>query len=505
VPSKFIKISFSKFVFYLTQKDKGIILIKKGEILKLEITDYAFEGKGIARIALEENGDKNFIVFVKGAYPGDVVEARIIKKKKSFAEARIVKHIQSAKDRVFAKCKYFGSCGGCKQQDLDYQKQLFYKEEQVKDIFERLGGFTDFEILPILSSENQFYYRNKMEFSFADKRWIPKEEFDSGEEIKDRNFALGLHIPRIFDKVLDIDECFLQSELSNKIVNFTRDFFKERNVSIYSTKTHEGFLRNLVIRQAFHSDDVMVNLVTSSEDKNLMEEFSNELINKIPEVTTVINNVNLRKAQVAVGDFENVYFGNGVIYDSIGEYKFRISANSFFQTNTLQGEKLYQTALDFADFSGDEIVYDLYSGAGTISAFISKNVKKVYGVEAVDSAVKDAKSNAKLNNISNTEFLKADLNRSFLPIIEHKNIPKPDLIIADPPRSGMNPKTVKDILRLNPGKIVYVSCNPTTQVRDIKTLVENGYKLIKIKPVDMFPNTYHIENVALLIKTEAKF
>lgn len=475
-------------------------MIKKGEILKLEITDYAFEGKGIARISLEENNDKNFVVFVQGAYPGDIVEARIIKKKKSFAEARIVKHIQSAKDRVFAKCKYFGSCGGCKQQDLDYQKQLFYKEEQVKDIFERLGGFTNFEIQPILSSENQYFYRNKMEFSFADKRWVPKEEFDSGDEIKDRNFALGLHIPRIFDKVLDINECFLQSEISNKILNFTRDFFKKRNTSIYSTKTHEGFLRNLVIRQAFCTKDLMVNLVTLSDDKQLMKDFSEELVTEIPEVTTVINNVNLRKAQVAIGDFENVYFGSGFIYDLIGEFKFRISTNSFFQTNTLQGEKLYHTALDFADFSGDEIVYDLYSGAGTISTFISKNVEKVYGVEAVDSAVKDAKFNVKLNNVSNVEFLKADLNRSFLPIIEHKNIPKPDVIIADPPRSGMNPKTVKDIIQLNPEKIVYVSCNPATQVRDIKILVESGYSLIKIKPVDMFPNTYHIENMALLIR-----
>jgi len=475
-------------------------LIKKSEILKLEITDYAFEGKGIARISLDESDSKNFVVFVQGAYPGDTVEARIIKKKKSFAEAKVIKILKYAKDRTTARCKYFGSCGGCKQQDLDYGKQLFYKEEQVKDIFERLGGFSDFEIQPILSSENQYFYRNKMEFSFSDKRWVPKEEFDSGEEIKDRNFALGLHIPRIFDKVLDIEECFLQSELSNKIINLTRDFFKNNNSTIYSTKTHEGYLRNLVIRQSFHSNDVMVNLVTSSDDKLLMKKFAEKLVFEIPEVTTVINNVNLRKAQIAIGDFENVYFGSGFIYDLIGEYKFRISANSFFQTNTLHGKNLYETALNFADFSGDEIVYDLYSGAGTITAFISKNVKKVFGIEAVDSAVKDAKSNAKLNKINNVEFLKADLNRSFLPIIDHKNIPKPDVIIADPPRSGMNPKTVKDIIQLSPKKIVYVSCNPATQVRDIKALVESGYSLVKIKPVDMFPNTYHIENVALLVK-----
>ncbi len=475
-------------------------MIKKGEIIKLDITDYAYEGKGIARVSLENDENNSFVIFVQGAYPGDTVEARIIKKKKSFANAKVTKLLKSANDRVEARCKYFNSCGGCKQQNLNYDKQLFYKEEQVKDIFERLGGFTNFEMQPILSSENQYFYRNKMEFSFADKRWVPKEEFDSGEEIKDRNFALGLHIPRIFDKVLDIEECFLQSELSNKILNFTRGFFKKKNIPCYSTKTHEGFLRNLVIRQAFCTKDVMVNLVTFSDDKQLMKEFSEKLVSEIPAVTTVINNVNLRKAQVAIGDFENIYYGPGYIYDFIGEFKFQISANSFFQTNTLQGEQLYKTALNFADFSGEEIVYDLYSGAGTISSFISKNVKKVIGIEAVDSAVKDAKTNVKINNIDNVEFLKADLNRSFLPIIDHKNISKPDVIIADPPRSGMNPKTVKDIIQLNPNKIVYVSCNPATQVRDIKFLTESGYSLIKIKPVDMFPNTYHIENIALLVK-----
>ena len=233
-----------------------------------------------------------------------------------------------------------------------------------------------------------------MEFSFADKRWLTKSEINN-ENIIDRDFALGLHIPRIFDKVLDIDECFLQSELSNKIVNFTRDFFKKKETTIYTTKFHRGYLRNLVIKHSQHSDDLMVNLVSGEDDEELMKEYSNALLIEVPQITTIINNVNLKKASVAIGDYEKVYFGSGFIYDSIGKYKFRISANSFFQTNTLQAEKLYQTALDFADLNGNEIVYDFYAGAGTISIFVSSKVKQVYAIETVESSIKDAEENIK--------------------------------------------------------------------------------------------------------------
>ena len=293
---------------------------------------------------------------------------------------------------------------------------------------------------------------------------------------------------------------FLQSEVSNKILNFTRDFFKKKNTSIYSTKTHTGYLRNLVIKQASLTNDLMVNLVTSEENDELVNEYSDELRKEIPQVTTVINNINKKFAAVAVGEYEKVIYGYGFIYDEIGKHKFRTSANSFFQTNTLQAEKLYQTALDFAELKGNEIVYDLYSGAGTITIFISNKAKKVYAFEAVESAIADAKVNAELNNITNVKFFAADLYKSFLSIVNKYNIPKPDVMIIDPPRSGMHPTTVNDVITLSPEKIVYVSCNPTTQVRDIKLMVEAGYKLIKIKPVDMFPHTYHIENVALLRK-----
>jgi 23S rRNA (uracil1939-C5)-methyltransferase len=341
-----------------------------------------------------------------------------------------------------------------------------------------------------------------MDFSFTPQRWLTNDEINSEENL-DKNFALGFHVPKVYSKVINIEECFLQSARATEILNFTREFFKKQNTSIYSTNENKGFLRNLVLRESFSLNHFMVNLVTFEEDDELLQKYSSALVDKFPFVTTFVNNVNLKKANIAFGDFEKVYFGDGIIYDKIGEFKFRISANSFFQTNTLQADKLYQTALDFAEFSGDEIVYDLYSGASTISIFISKFVKQVYGFESVRDAVKDGKNNCKLNNIENVKSYEVDLNKSFLPFLDEKKITKPNVIIADPPRAGMNPKTVNDILKLEPEKIVYVSCNPSTQARDIKLLCEEKYKLVKIQPVDMFPQTYHIENVALLVRNSS--
>jgi 23S rRNA (uracil1939-C5)-methyltransferase len=316
----------------------------------------------------------------------------------------------------------------------------------------------------------------------------------------DKDFALGLHIPRIFDKVLDVDECFLQSETSNTILNFTRKYFKDKNTSVYSTKTHVGYLRNLVIKQSQKTNDLMVNLVTSEENDELINDYCNLLLNEVPEVSTIINNISKKKAAIAIGDYEKVYFGSGFIYDEIGKYKFRISANSFFQTNTLQAEKLYQAAMDFAELAGKEIVYDLYSGAGTIAIYVSAKAKQVFAFESVESSIEDAKVNTQLNGTSNVQFFNADLYKSFLPIVKNNELPIPDVIIIDPPRSGMHENTVNDVVKLSPQKIVYVSCNPATQVRDIRLMADAGYKLVKIRPVDMFPHTYHIENVALLKK-----
>ena len=474
--------------------------MKKGDILDLEIEKYAFEGRGVAKIERDSSGGGNkYVIFVDGSYPGDIVKAELRKIKKSYAEAKVVEIVKPSGLRINAQCKYFGICGGCKQQDLEYISQYKFKQLQVEEIYKKMGGFTDFIINNIIPSGKIFFYRNKMEFSFSDIRWISQEEIKSAEKIE-RNFALGLHVPNVFDKVLDVDECYLQSELSNKILNMTRKFFKDRSIFPYSTKTHSGFLRNLVIKTSHHSDNLMVNLVTSSVDELLMKEYVDLLIAEIPGVSTIVNNINLKKAAVATGDYENVLFGSGFITDSIGKYKFRISANSFFQTNTLQAEKLYQTAMDFADLTGNEIVYDLYSGAGTISIFVSGNSKNVFAFESVESAVTDAEENKKINEIKNVQFIKTDLYKSFIPLIEENNIPPPDVIIVDPPRNGMHQKTVEDVIKMNPGKVVYVSCNPATQVRDIKLLINGGFKLIKIQPVDMFPHTYHIENVSLLTK-----
>lgn len=478
--------------------------IKKGDIVELEIEKYAFEGKGIAKVSksellgnkLSNSDEKNYVVFVLGSYPGDKVKARLLKIKNSYAEAAKVEIILPSSERTDAKCKYFGVCGGCKQQDLNYECQIKYKQQQVEEIFHKLGGYSGFEVEPIIPSDNIYFYRNKMEFSFSDKRWLTNAELVN--ENIEKNFALGLHVPKIYDKVLDVDECFLQSEISNRILNLTRKFFKEHNTSIYSTKTHTGFLRNLVIKQSQRTKDLMVNLVTSEENDELMLGYRDFLLTDIPEVTTVVNNISKKKAAIAVGDYEKVYYGSGFIYDEIGKYMFRISANSFFQTNTLQAEKLYQTALDFAELNGSEIVYDLYSGAGTIAIYISEHAKEVIGFESVEPAINDAHVNAELNSVKNVKFFSADLYKSFMPIVENIDLPKPDLIIIDPPRAGMHENTAADVIKLSPRKIVYVSCNPATQVRDIKRMVSAGYKLVKIRSVDMFPHAYHIENVALL-------
>lgn len=483
----------------------SLTIMKKNDIVTLKIENYAFEGKGIAKINQSElnhinnDNDKKYVIFVHNSYPGDIVKAKILKLKKSYGEAKTVEIVKPTEERVDSKCKHFGICGGCKQQDLDYSSQLKYKQEQVKNIFERIGGFANFEMLPISGCENEYNYRNKMDFSFTPQRWLTKDEINNKESI-DKNFALGLHVPKVFSKVINIEECFLQSERATEILNFTREYFKTRHTSIYDSRKNEGFLRNLVLRESYGFNEFMVNLVTFTDDENLMKEFTQTLTNKFSFVTTVINNINLRKAQVSYGDYEKIYYGNGLIYDKIGNYKFRISANSFFQTNTKQAKSLYQSALDFAEFTGDEVVYDLYSGAGTISIFISEYVKEVYGFESVRDAVKDAKHNFEINNRANIKTFEVDLNKSFISFLEDKQIPKPEVVIADPPRAGMNPKTINDLLKLEPEKIVYVSCNPTTQARDIKLLCEEKYRLVKIQPVDMFPQTYHIENIAVLTK-----
>lgn len=473
--------------------------MKKNEILTLEVSAYAFEGKGISKISLDKETSENFIVFLDHAYPGDIVKAEIKKIKKNYADAKVTELIKASQLRDKPICKYFMSCGGCKQQDLHYQFQLQHKQQQVIELFDKIGGIKEIQILPIIASEEKYFYRNKMEFSFSNKRWLDENEVNI-ENIDDKDFALGLHSPKNYQKVVDIEECFLQSELSKEIVNESRKFFKEKKVEPYAIKEHTGFLRNLVIRQSKNFPDIMVNLVTAKENNELNKMYGEFLNRNFPQVTTFVNNINSRKAAVAVGEFEKVIFGDGYIYDSIGNYRFRISANSFFQTNTKQAEKLYDAVVKVSELNEGGIIYDLYSGTGTISNFVSKYAKKVIGFEVVESSVTDAKFNSKLNNTTNTQFYSVDLYKSMLPIIESENIPLPDVVISDPPRGGMHVNTIRDVIHLKPKKIIYISCNPATQARDVKLFEEGGYKAVVIQPVDMFPQTYHIENICLLEK-----
>ncbi|MCF8263571.1 MAG: 23S rRNA (uracil(1939)-C(5))-methyltransferase RlmD, partial [Melioribacteraceae bacterium] len=349
--------------------------MKKGSILEIDIENYAFEGKGVARID-DENSDKKFVIFAHG-YPGDKLKVRIARKKKSYAEATVLEILEASPLRKKPDCNYFGVCGGCKTQDLEYSQQLLYKQEQVVDALRKIGGFEDLTVEPIVPADKTFFYRNKMEFSFTEKRWLTAAEINTENDISDQKFALGLHVPKVFEKVINIEECLLQSEISNRILNFTRDFFKTKETSIYSTFSHEGFLRNLVIRQSYFTDDLMVNLVTAYEDEKLITLYTNELLKKEPSITTIVNSINTKKAAVAFGEYHIKYFGDGFITDKIDDFQFRISPNSFFQTNSQQAESLYKTVLEFAELKSTDVVYDLYCGAGTISIFISKYVKQV--------------------------------------------------------------------------------------------------------------------------------
>jgi 23S rRNA (uracil1939-C5)-methyltransferase len=480
--------------------------LKRGDELTLHLDSAAFEGKNIARV----NG---LVAFVKGGVPGDDVRVRITRTKKTFVEADVLEVIQPSAIRTTPRCRYVGTCGGCKWQEVDYQAQLDFKRQHVVDALERIGGFSGIAVNPTLGSPDIYFYRNKMEFSFG-ARWLTREEMESdvspsapeahprqtnaGQEI-DR-FALGLHIPERFDKVLDIEECWLQSEISREIVNTVRAFCRNRNLDIYSTFTHNGYLRNLVIRQSKHTGELMVNLVTLDDRPVLMQELCTELLRAFPSITTFINNITERKSQVAIGDREVVYHGPGTITEKIGKRTYRISANSFFQTNTLQAERLYDVAKRMAALEKGDVVFDLYSGTGTIAFHVADDAAEVVGIESVESAVEDARRNAEANCVENCSFILGDLKDRLTKdtawLVEH---PYPSVMIIDPPRSGMHEKVVKQVLELAPRRIVYVSCNPATQARDLKLMTAAGqYAIKEVQPVDMFPHTYHIENVVLL-------
>lgn len=473
-------------------------MIKRGDEITLPIESTAFEGKTVSRI-------DGFVVFVEGAVPGDVVHARITKLKKSFAEAKVLRVIEPSKLRVEPRCRYFGTCGGCKWQHVDYQAQLQCKQQQVVDALERIGGFRHLPLQPIVGADDIYFYRNKMEFSFSDRQWLESPPPHSAERSNperralDSGLFLGLHVPRCYDKVLDIEECHLQSDVSNKILNFTRDFARANRLAVFSPDTGNGYLRFLVIRQSKRTNELMVNLVTFDERPDIMERYTAELLSTVQRVTTVVNTINSRKAQIAYGAVERVYHGEGVIHERLGKYLFMISASSFFQTNTAQAETLYGIVKDFANLSSSDVVWDLYSGTGTIALFVSDVAKEVVGIESMESAVRDAERNARLNNVRNCSFVLGDLKERLTKDTSWMSTrAKPDVMIIDPPRSGMHQKVVDEILSLSPKRIVYVSCHPTTQARDLQRLCASQYQLVKLQPVDMFPHTFHIENVALL-------
>lgn len=465
----------------------------RGDELTLKLDSFAFEGKSVARI-------DGMVVFVHGGVPGDEVRARVVKVKKQFVEAKALEILSPSALRVHPLCRYFGTCGGCKWQDVNYQAQLDFKRQHVVDALERIGGFVGVQVNPTLGSTDIYYYRNKMEFSFGE-RWLTNEEMVSSEEGNsiDR-FALGLHIPQRYDRVLDLEECWLQSERSNRIVNEVRKFSRQKNLAIFSTETHSGYLRNLVIREAKRTNELMVNLVTRDDQPELTNELTGLLLSAIPSITTVVNNITDRKSQVAIGDTEKVYHGLGYITEKIGKRTYRISANSFFQTNTLQAEHLYDTARRMAELKSTDVLFDLYSGTGTIALHVADDVAEVVGIESVEAAVADARKNAEHNSVTNCSFILGDLkDRLTKDTAWLQQHPSPSVMIIDPPRSGMHDKVVKEVLGMHPERIVYVSCNPTTQARDLKLLCANGaYTIIKVQPVDMFPHTFHIENVVAL-------
>ncbi len=459
--------------------------IHKGAEIDVAIESVSFGGEGIARV-------NDFVVFVNGAITGDFVKARILKLKKNFAEAQMIQVLSPSALRTPAPCAYFGTCGGCRWQDVDYQGQLEFKRRNVQDVLQRIGGFNDIEIPLPLGSPKIFHYRNKMEFTFGDRPWLTRAD---AQEHSAPSFALGLHVPRRFDKILDIDECHLQSPLANEILNFVKAFAESSGCAPYSVRSYEGFWRFLVIREMEHTRELMVHVITSNENTSLMNALKEQILVRFPQITSLLNGISQKKSQVAVNDYEILLHGKSTILEKLDDYEFEISSNSFFQTNTLAAEVLYRTLLEAADLKGNEIIYDLYCGTGSMAIYLSAHAKQITGVELVESAIKNAEKNRQRNNVSNVQFMQGDI-RTVLRQLDQKA----DAIIVDPPRSGMHPDVVDGLLEILPEKIIYVSCNPSTQARDLALLCKDKYSLRHIQPVDMFPHTYHIENVVTLAR-----
>ncbi len=454
----------------------------------IELTDAGSLGKSISK----KDGQK--IIFTKNGVPGDIVNIRVRKKRKSYLEGDIIKYHKYSPKRTDPKCSHFELCGGCSWQNMDYEEQLIYKDKEVNENLSRIGKIGSHKKLHIIKSDKRYYYRNKMEFSFSNSRWITEKEIREEVDILDKN-ALGFHKSGMWSKVIDIDKCYLQTNISNKIRNYTKRKALELNLEFFDLKNQNGDIRNLMIRTTT-TNEIMVLIQFykySKKAENLLELIKNEF-DEITSIMYVINS----KPNDTIYDLEIVCFsGKNYITEKISELLFKISAKSFFQTNPYQTSKLYNIVKRFANLKGNEIVYDLYSGIGAISLFLSKEAKKIIGIETVRDAVQAAKSNSKLNNISNCKFIHGDVKDIISKPI--KGIKKPDIIIVDPPRNGLEKSVIKSIIKLSPDKIIYVSCNSSTQARDIYEL-RDFYNLKITQAIDMFPQTYHVENVVLLEK-----
>lgn len=455
---------------------------------KIEILDAGSEGKAVARVG-------KLVVFVPFVVPGDVVDIKVLKRKKSFYEGKAIKFHQFSNRRVEPKCGHFGLCGGCKWQNLNYNDQLFYKQKQVFDNFTRIGKFDLPEISPIIPAPAEYFYRNKLEFTFSNRKWLMAG--DHGDGNQENLNGIGFHLTGMFDRIIDLKYCYLQPDPSNEIRMEIRNYALKNGFAFYDTKAHMGFMRNLIVRTASTGELMVIVIFARNDNENIVDTL-NFISTRFPQITSLMYVINTKKNDT-INDQEIMLFkGTPYIFEEMEELRFKVGPVSFYQTNSRQALKLYQVAREFARFNGNETVYDLYCGTGTITNFIAQSVKKAIGIEYVPSAIEDAINNSAFNAITNTHFVTGDiaktLNEEFFG--QHG---KPDVIITDPPRSGMHPRVIEEILKASPGKIVYVSCNPATQARDI-ALLQERYHLDKIQPVDMFPQTHHVENVCLLVR-----
>jgi 23S rRNA (uracil1939-C5)-methyltransferase len=462
--------------------------VKYYKIENLEIIDAGSEGKAVGK-------KDGLTVFVPFAVPGDIVDVEVIKKRKGYAEARVLNIKKKSPHRIEPECAHFGLCGGCKWQIMDYETQLKYKQKQVEDCFRHLGKFEFPPVLPIIPSRNKYEYRNKLEYTFSHLRWLDNEDMrlrDAGKTLETR--GLGFHIPGKFDKVLDIKHCYLQAEPSNEIRNSVRQFAIEHDIDFYNIRNHEGILRNIIIRNNTKNDVMVIVSLTEMNDKTqLLLDF---LKDKFPQISALFYVINT-KLNDSISDLDPVlYAGAPHISETMKGLDFKIGPLSFFQTNSLQALELYKIARDFAQITEKDIVYDLYTGTGTIALFVANQAQKVVGIEYVEAAIEDAKYNAEQNGITNTVFFAGDMKDVLNQNCTKRN-GKPDVVITDPPRSGMHPEVIARLLEMEPPKIVYISCNPATQARDITELAKK-YTVANVQPVDMFPHTHHVENVVLL-------